>query len=367
MQTLDFNLDTFEKLCNTVHNCLKCTRMDNSTKVLNQASGSLNADIMFIGEAPGRLGADETGIPFHGDATGNNFEALLKFSNISRHDIFVTNSVLCNPKDETGNNSTPTKDEISNCSNFLKEQINIIQPHVIVTLGGTALFATNLIEKHLLTLKNVRTANVWYNRLLIPLYHPGQRAMVHRNIANQRSDYQFVYETFKRLNIKKQNTVNVKYLSNDIIAILNVIITQIDTISYFALHKIFYLIELEYFKQYHQRLTNAYIVRQKDGPYCTDLHYKKLKKSLPNISFKDTGEGLILRKVDNNLLEFEANDLPKEVIELIIDVINKYGSKSNSALKTQVYLTKPMRNILEIENKQFHNLYNTPITFEFHN
>ena len=167
--------------------------------MLAPASGSINAPLMFIGEAPGRLGADATGIPFHGDKTGHNFESLLDFVGIGRQDIFVTNAVLCNPKDSRGNNDTPSAQEIKNCAAFLSRQITLVNPLFIATLGAVALRALALIEPHDLELKSaVRTANNWYGRTLIPLYHPGQRAMVHRSFANQRSDYQFLADNLKR-------------------------------------------------------------------------------------------------------------------------------------------------------------------------
>src|SRR6476659_8959679 len=116
----------FDLLCNKVHACNLCPRMKDSQRVLNRSVGSLAATIMFIGEAPGRLGADNSGIPFHGDKSGHNFEELLEFAKLDRSRIFVTNAVLCNPRDKEGNNSTPTKIEIQNCADHLADQIRII-------------------------------------------------------------------------------------------------------------------------------------------------------------------------------------------------------------------------------------------------
>ena len=67
---------TFELLVVEANACTLCTRMASSRKVLSYANGSINAQLMFIGEAPGRLGADDTGIPFHGDAAGANFRGF---------------------------------------------------------------------------------------------------------------------------------------------------------------------------------------------------------------------------------------------------------------------------------------------------
>jgi uracil-DNA glycosylase family 4 len=360
MQKPPFEHNKFDSLCIKVQECKKCIRMCDSKRVLNRSGGSLNADIMFIGEAPGRLGADSSGIPFHGDKSGHNFEELLDFAKIDRSKIFVTNAVLCNPKDEIGNNSTPTKQEIQNCSSHLEEQIKILNPKIVVTLGAIALESTKHIYKHNLILKeNVRSANYWLDRILIPLYHPGQRAMLHRSFANQRSDYQFVSEQLKRIS-KPDKKNRLTATNQDIIPIIREILINLPSVDYFKLHKLFYLIEYNYYKLHKKRLTNAYIVRQKDGPYCTDLHFQKIKKALPEVELKQFKENLVFKyPVDI----FTNNTLEKDISDLIKQIINKYGTMSNSDIKTKVYLTDPMRAFLRIEQHNGLNLYNVPIQF----
>lgn len=356
----------FDELCSQVHECFKCPRMKNSTRVLNHSSGSLNAPIMFIGEAPGRLGADGSGIPFHGDKAGHNFEGLLEFVGLNRTDIFVTNSVLCNPKDNNGNNSPPNKQEILNCSKFLYQQIKIINPKIVVTLGGIALNATKFVEPHDYSLKpHVRTAKKWFGRILIPLYHPGQRAMIHRSYANQRSDYQFVAEQLKRLN----KTVRPVYgqPKTAIIEVLNLMLDTKPSLSYFSLHKLFYLIEYNHVKKKGFRLTNAFFIRQKDGPYCTDLHLFKLKKATSNFSIKTNNGGLrIVRKQKDifNYMEEKPIKTPEHAKQIIQEVMKKYGNSNDAHLKQCVYLTSPMKQILRIEKKQKINIYNFPIDFK---
>src|SRR4051812_33858855 len=102
----------FDHLVQDVRGCDLCKRMRDSKRVFGRSAGPLSANIMFIGEAPGRLGADETMIPFHGDRAGENFERLLGQAGLDRYSIFVTNAVLCNPRDEKGNNAPPTRLEI---------------------------------------------------------------------------------------------------------------------------------------------------------------------------------------------------------------------------------------------------------------
>jgi uracil-DNA glycosylase family 4 len=356
-----FELHKFDTLCDKVQKCVKCERMCDSQRVLNRSAGALNADIMFVGEAPGRLGADSSGIPFHGDKAGHNFEELLDFARLDRSKIFVTNAVLCNPRDEQGNNSTPTKLEIQNCAEHLAEQIRIVNPKIIVTLGAVALESTRFTSAHTLTLKdNVRTANTWLNRILIPLYHPGQRAMLHRSFANQRSDYQFVAEQLKNVN-KKRNTPKVIRVNTDIIPIVKEILMSMGNVDYFKLHKLYYLVEYNYFKETKQRLTSAYIVRQKDGPYCTDLHIQKLKKGMPEIEIKERNGNLFVGFSTNLFTDYiHLNGRTGTIIK---DVVEKYGRLSNEEIKTKVYLTTPMRNFLKLEKQAHLNLYNVPIQF----
>jgi uracil-DNA glycosylase family 4 len=320
---------------------------------------------MFIGEAPGRLGADKSGIPFHGDRSGHNFEALLDQVGLSRYSIFVTNSVLCNPKDDDGNNSPPKPLEIQNCSSFLRRQIDLIAPKIVVSLGGKSLQALALIEEHNLTLQaHVRTARKWYGRTLIPAYHPGQRAMIHRSFANQLSDYQFIAEQFRR--IGKPRRIASSSLKTDVRSVVVSILKHQSDVSYFGLHKLFYLVELFAVRRLGSRLTNAYIVRQKDGPYCTDLHYKKLRASLPELRMMNRRGSLILSLEQPQI--FDPNSAgagcdSRKVDEIVESVIGKYGTYNDAELKKSVYLTKPMRQILRAEKKGHLNLFNTPIDF----
>jgi len=356
----------FDKLCKDVHNCILCQRMEGSQRVLNRSVGALNAKIMFIGEAPGRLGADDTGVPFHGDKSGHNFEELIEFAGINRSDIYITNAVLCNPKDEKGNNGTPNSSELTNCSTFLIEQINLINPEIIVTLGSNALAATNIIEHHSLSLKlNVRTANKWQNRILIPLYHPGQRAMMSRSMANQRSDYQFVSDFIKKIGTKP--LIPTGKSSLNVALIIDYLFSKKDSYTYFAIHKLFYLIEYKSVQKFGKKTTNSYIIRQKDGPYVTDLNLFKLKKALPYLQIRNLSKvNILLYKKSNSLFDERLIDqftIPDEIKNIIDEVYNEYGNKSNTALKKSVYFTQPMRNILHIENEGKINMYNTPIEF----
>src|SRR5947208_9262460 len=132
--------------------CNRCSAMCGRTAVLSALNGSVAARVMFIGEAPGRKGADRTRIPFSGDQSGRNFDRFLASIGLERSQIFITSAALCNPRTTTGANRRPTTSEVRNCSNFLKRTIELIDPRVIVTLGGVALDALKLVHYHELNL-----------------------------------------------------------------------------------------------------------------------------------------------------------------------------------------------------------------------
>jgi DNA polymerase len=164
--------------------------MDGRTRAIGSANGPLDSQILFVAEAPGRLGADRTGVPLSGDQTGRNFDALLGAAGIERSRVFVTNAVLCNPRKPDGRNDRPRAEEIRSCSDHLRALIDLLDPDWVVSLGRAALDAMALIEPHDRVLaRDVGTAAAWYGRHLMPLYHPGPRSVARRGFAQHAADY----------------------------------------------------------------------------------------------------------------------------------------------------------------------------------
>jgi DNA polymerase len=155
---------------------------------------------MFIGEAPGRQGGDRTRIPFTGDQSGRNFDRYLASINLARSRIYITNAALCNPRRESGANRKPTGAELANCSNFLRRQMELIDPSIVVTLGAVSLDALRRIEYHELTLKAAAgKIYEWNGRLLVPVYHPSPQVLAsHRREAAQLQDYQAIARALAR-------------------------------------------------------------------------------------------------------------------------------------------------------------------------
>jgi DNA polymerase len=167
--------------------------------VLSALNGSPQARIMFIGEAPGRKGADRTRVPFSGDQSGANLDRFLQSIDLRREQIFITSAALCNPRTESGANRKPTQKELSNCSEFLRRTIALIDPKVIVTLGSVALEALKRIQYHELNLKDsAAQVHSWQERTLVPIYHPSPQVLAsHRREAQQLLDYPVVAQAIK--------------------------------------------------------------------------------------------------------------------------------------------------------------------------
>jgi uracil-DNA glycosylase family 4 len=184
----------FEALVAEASACRRCEAMCGRSAVLSERNGRVGARVMFVGEAPGRQGGDRTRVPFSGDQSGRNFSRYLASIGLAREEVFITNSALCNPRTETGANRRPTRRELSNCSEFLRRQVETIEPRVVVTLGAVALEALRAVEYHPFTLKeDVGQVHVWRGRLLVPLYHPSPQVLAsHRREAAQFEDYQSV-------------------------------------------------------------------------------------------------------------------------------------------------------------------------------
>ena len=191
----------FSELSAEAAACRLCPAMCERVAVLSELNGSVNAGVMFIGEAPGRKGADRTRIPFSGDQSGKNFERFLTSISLTREDIFITSAALCNPRSASGANRRPATSEIRNCSDFLKRSIELVDPRVLVTLGTVALDALKLVHYHDFNLKNdAGRIRDWNSRLLVPLYHPSPQVMItSRRDTAQLQDYQVVARAIRQV------------------------------------------------------------------------------------------------------------------------------------------------------------------------
>lgn len=143
--------------------CTACRLAETRTTVVF-GDGSLDARVMFVGEGPGK-NEDLQGVPFIG-AAGQLLNRLLEEIDLRREDVYIANVVKCRPP----GNRDPRPDEIEACKGFLADQIRLIDPDVVSTLGN---FATKLLLKQETGITRLRgRAYPWWNRTVVPTFHP---------------------------------------------------------------------------------------------------------------------------------------------------------------------------------------------------
>jgi DNA polymerase len=162
-----------EDLYDRIRSCLRCPLAATRTRAV-PGEGPLDAEIMFIGEAPG-VNEDKQGRPFVG-AAGGFLEELLGAAGLRRSEVYITNVLKCRPP----GNRDPQLEEIEACRDYLDEQIDLIDPLVIVTLGRFSMakfFPGQSISRIHGQPKEVA------GRFYVPMYHPAA-ALHQANLRN---------------------------------------------------------------------------------------------------------------------------------------------------------------------------------------
>lgn len=155
--------DNWEQLEADANQCRKCKLCQNRTNVVF-GTGNKQADLMFIGEGPG-ADEDKQGIPFVGKA-GKLMNMAFEAIGLKREDVYIANVVKCRPP----GNRNPEDDEAIACLNYLRNQVILVKPKIIVLLGSVAL--KNILGKEYgITAsrgKWVEKRGIWY----MPTWHP---------------------------------------------------------------------------------------------------------------------------------------------------------------------------------------------------
>jgi uracil-DNA glycosylase len=164
--------------------CVRCPLHTTRTNVVFGA-GNADADLMFIGEAPG-ANEDRMGLPFVGQA-GKLLDKLLGEIGLARSDVFVANVIKCRPP----NNRDPHPNEISACQDYLFRQVDLIEPVVICTLGN---FSTKLLRADTLGISRLHgreELRIIGSRAirLYPLYHPAAALYTPSMLETLRTDF----------------------------------------------------------------------------------------------------------------------------------------------------------------------------------
>ena len=162
MKVSDSPVIDFEQLYGEIRSCEKCLLHKTRTNAV-PGEGPHDAEVMFIGEAPG-VNEDRLGRPFVGRA-GGFLEELIVAAGFTRSEVYICNVLKCRPPE----NRDPLPKELESCNDFVEQQISVIDPAVIVTLGRYSMrrfFPDGVISRIHGQPKMIE------GRLIIPMYHP---------------------------------------------------------------------------------------------------------------------------------------------------------------------------------------------------
>ena len=152
-----------EKIAAEIATCTKCKLHEQRTKTV-PGVGNPDAEILFIGEGPGR-DEDLQGEPFVG-AAGKFLNEILASINLTRDDVFIANVVKCRPPE----NRDPEPEEVETCWDFLERQINLIEPKLIATLGRHSM--NRFLPGFKISSAHGQPVRRKDGRVFLPLYHP---------------------------------------------------------------------------------------------------------------------------------------------------------------------------------------------------
>ena len=184
-QSTEERREALKEVFLVARSCERCPQLAQTRTQVVFGAGNADADLMFVGEAPGR-DEDEQGLPFVG-RSGQLLNTLLGEIGLEREDVFIANVLKCRPPQ----NRDPHPEEIERCSPYLWRQLELIQPTVVVTLGN---FSTKLLrgdpagirsihgraEERVLGPRRVR---------LFPVYHPAAALRSTVNLGELRADF----------------------------------------------------------------------------------------------------------------------------------------------------------------------------------
>jgi len=166
--------------------CTKCPQLAAARQTVVFGSGNADADLMFVGEAPG-ANEDKQGLPFVGQA-GRLLDTLLNEIGLERGDVFIANVLKCRPP----GNRDPLPQEIDACQDYLFRQIELIEPRVICTLGN---FATKLLRADPTGITRLHgreeLRRIGPRRVrLYPIYHPAAALYTPKMLEVLREDFE---------------------------------------------------------------------------------------------------------------------------------------------------------------------------------
>lgn len=184
--------DLLKQIETNIQGCTKCD-LCKTAKNPVFGEGNINAEIVFIGEAPGAT-EDETGKPFVG-RSGKLVGLLLNNLKINREDVWIGNIIKHRPPE----NRDPSPSEIAACAGYLTSQLNVIKPKLIVTLGRFAMnyfYTSGKISRDHGQLIEID------GRYIFPLYHPMAGLRNKKMLEALKKDFAKIPDVLKEINLK---------------------------------------------------------------------------------------------------------------------------------------------------------------------
>ena len=185
MSSADDRREALKAVFHEAKGCTRCPELVASRHTVVFGAGNADADVMFVGEAPG-ANEDREGLPFVGQA-GKLLDELLGGIGLRRDEVFIANVLKCRPP----NNRDPHPIEIDNCQGYLLRQVELVRPKVVCTLGN---FATKLLRGDQTGITRLhgrdeeRTIGTRTVRLL-PLFHPAAALYTRSMVDTLREDF----------------------------------------------------------------------------------------------------------------------------------------------------------------------------------
>ena len=192
-----------QKIKKQVIQCTKC-ELSNTRNNSVPGKGNFKSDVIFVGEAPGK-NEDNKGEPFIGIA-GKKLSIALENAGITRDQVYITNIVKCRPP----KNRVPTIIERDTCKNYLKKEIEIIEPKIICILGNTA-FNSLLEGKEIIKFRGkVVRKN---NQLYFLTIHPAATIYNQKLINLLKKDMKKLFKLIKELKADNKIKIDIEYTS----------------------------------------------------------------------------------------------------------------------------------------------------------
>jgi len=188
-----FNIRDLDELRQYIEGCRRC-ELHKGRKNIVIGEGSTNAQLVFVGEAPGRE-EDLEGRPFVGEA-GRLLTKIIDAMSLKREDVYICNVIKCRPP----RNRDPKRHEMERCIPYLEKQLEIIAPEVICTLGRIALIG---LFRRDMKITEVRGKWLkWKDIPVMPTYHP---AFLLRNPSSKREVWEDMKQIMRQLGLEGRN------------------------------------------------------------------------------------------------------------------------------------------------------------------